>query len=117
MSSKVQQTNAISFHQLLKELKANDPKIQDLYYDGHSGEWVLQCPDRDTELYSTFDEMYMDLQQISGYPLLRLLEEGSGLANKINEAEPHTREFEELMYNLNYWKSQVDEAVGERLPF
>ena len=58
MRSKRDTTNAASFQKFLDEAKAMDHKIKDIYYDDHSGEWVLQYDDGQSELFPDFNEMY-----------------------------------------------------------
>ena len=41
----VERSNAVSFAQLLEELKRVNPAINDLYYDDHNGVWCIAWKD------------------------------------------------------------------------
>ncbi|WP_293683587.1 hypothetical protein [Spirosoma sp. 48-14] len=53
----IQESNAISFAQLLEELLEHNDKVEDVYYSDHIGNWCIKLKDGEADEFCTFSDL------------------------------------------------------------
>lgn len=59
------QSNAISFEQMLKEIKATRSYVKDIYYSEHIGNWTLQYQNGDCQEFESAQELLSSIDYCS----------------------------------------------------